>query len=102
MCFIYFLVFFFFCVFDVSVEEFGVGFGLGIALVNVDYLDIATARAGLHLYGLSKITPMPALKKPFTLLLILSHLNTFVLGSVGNVYATNQEVNTEKSPQTRL
>ncbi|VVM24299.1 hypothetical protein BSPWISOXPB_838 [uncultured Gammaproteobacteria bacterium] len=49
----------YFCVFDVSVEEFGVGFGfrigfrigfrleiglgLGIVLVNVGYLDIATA-----------------------------------------------------------
>jgi hypothetical protein len=58
----------YFCVFDVSVEEFGVGFGfrigfrlgfrigigigLGIVLVDVGYLDIATARAGLHLYGL--------------------------------------------------
>ncbi|WP_139699605.1 hypothetical protein, partial [bacterium endosymbiont of Bathymodiolus sp. 5 South] len=42
---------------------------------------------------------MPALKKPFTLLLILSHLNAFVLGGVGNVYAANQEVNTVKSPQ---
>jgi hypothetical protein len=49
-----------FCVFDVSVEEFGAGFGfglgfrlgLGIALVDIGYLDIATARAGLHLYGL--------------------------------------------------
>ncbi|VVM18240.1 hypothetical protein BSPWISOXPB_569, partial [uncultured Gammaproteobacteria bacterium] len=47
----------------------------------------------------SKITSMPALKKPFTLLLILSHLNAFVLGGVGNVYAANQEVNTVKSPQ---
>jgi hypothetical protein len=43
---------------------------------------------------------MPALKKPFALLLILSHLNAFVLGSVGNVYAANQEVNTAKPPQT--
>ncbi|VVM17266.1 hypothetical protein BSPWISOXPB_3431 [uncultured Gammaproteobacteria bacterium] len=51
----------YFCVFDVSVEEFGAGFGLGfrigigigfrleiglglgIALVDVGYLDIATA-----------------------------------------------------------
>jgi hypothetical protein len=51
----------YFCVFDVSVEEFGVGFGfrlgfrvgigfrigigigLGIALVDVGYLNIATA-----------------------------------------------------------
>jgi hypothetical protein len=41
----------YFCVFDVSVEEFGAGFGfrlgfrlgIGIALVNVGYLDIATA-----------------------------------------------------------
>jgi hypothetical protein len=40
----------YFCVFDVSVEEFGVGFG--IVLVNVGYLDIATTRAKLHLYGL--------------------------------------------------
>jgi hypothetical protein len=42
-----------FCVFDVSVEEFGAGLGfrlgigfrlgLGIALVDVGYLDIATA-----------------------------------------------------------
>jgi hypothetical protein len=30
-----------FCVFDVSVKEFGAG--LGIALVDVGYLDIATA-----------------------------------------------------------
>jgi hypothetical protein len=42
---------------------------------------------------------MPTLKKPFTLLLILSHLSAFVLGGVGNVYAANQEVNTVKSPQ---
>jgi hypothetical protein len=47
-----------------------------------------------------KIIFMRTLKKPFTLLLILSHLNAFVLGSVGNVYAANQEVNTVKSPQT--
>ncbi|VVM28035.1 hypothetical protein BSPWISOXPB_4949 [uncultured Gammaproteobacteria bacterium] len=49
----------YFCVFDVSVEEFGAGFGfrigigigfrleiglgLGIVLVDVGYLDIATA-----------------------------------------------------------
>jgi hypothetical protein len=33
---------------------------------------------------------MPALKKPFALLLILSHLNAFVLGSVGNVYAAEK------------
>jgi hypothetical protein len=43
---------------------------------------------------------MLTLKKPFTLLLILSYLNAFVLGGVGNVHAANQEVNTEKSPQT--
>ncbi len=42
---------------------------------------------------------MYLLKKSFTLFLILSHLNAFVLSSVGNVYATNQEVNTTKSPQ---
>jgi hypothetical protein len=32
----------------------GIGFriGIGIVLVDVGYLDIATARAGLHLYGL--------------------------------------------------
>ncbi|CAB5507052.1 hypothetical protein AZO1586R_2241 [Bathymodiolus azoricus thioautotrophic gill symbiont] len=30
-----------FCVFDVSVEEFGAGFG--VALVDVCYLDIAAA-----------------------------------------------------------
>jgi hypothetical protein len=30
----------------------GIGIGLGIVLVDVGYLDIATARAGLHLYGL--------------------------------------------------
>ncbi|SSC07472.1 hypothetical protein BTURTLESOX_254 [bacterium endosymbiont of Bathymodiolus sp. 5 South] len=39
----------YFCVFDVSVEEFGAGFGfrlgfrIGIVLVDVGYLDIATA-----------------------------------------------------------
>ncbi|VVM26984.1 hypothetical protein BSPWISOXPB_588 [uncultured Gammaproteobacteria bacterium] len=47
----------YFCVFDVSVEEFGagfgfrigfrlgfrIGFGIGIVLVDVGYLDIATA-----------------------------------------------------------
>ncbi|SHN93806.1 hemagglutinin repeat-containing protein, partial [bacterium endosymbiont of Bathymodiolus sp. 5 South] len=37
---------------------------------------------------------MPTLKKPFSLLLILSHLNAFVLSGVGNAYAVNQEVNT--------
>jgi hypothetical protein len=44
------------------------------------------------------------LKKPFTLLLILSHLNAFVLsvgvGSISNVYAANQVVDTTKSPTT--
>jgi hypothetical protein len=42
------------------------------------------------------------LKKPFTLLLILSHLNAFVLGvgGMGNVYAANQVVDTTKSPTT--
>ena len=48
------------------------------------------------------------LKKPFTLLLILSHLNAFVLsvgvgigvGSISNVYAANQVVDTSKSPTT--
>jgi hypothetical protein len=36
------------------------------------------------------------LKKPFTLFLILSHLNAFVLGvgGMGNVYAANQVVDT--------
>jgi hypothetical protein len=48
----------------------------------------------------SKITPMPTLKKPFSLLLILIHLNAFVLSGVGNAYAVNQEVNTAKSLQT--
>ncbi|VVH59086.1 hypothetical protein BAZOLSSOX_343, partial [uncultured Gammaproteobacteria bacterium] len=53
---------------------------------------------------------MHTLKKPFTLLLILSHLNAFVLsvgvsigigvGSISNVYAANQVVNTTKSPTT--
>jgi hypothetical protein len=45
---------------------------------------------------------MPTLKKPFTLLLILSHLNAFVLsvGGMGNVYAANQVVDTTKSPTT--
>ncbi|VVH55834.1 hypothetical protein BSPCLSOX_595 [uncultured Gammaproteobacteria bacterium] len=43
---------------------------------------------------------MPTLKKPFSLLLILSHLNAFVLSGVGNAYAVNQEVNTAKSLQT--
>jgi hypothetical protein len=41
------------------------------------------------------IAPKPltnTLKKPFTLLLILSHLNAFVLGGVSNVYAANQVV----------
>jgi hypothetical protein len=32
-----------------------------------------------------KIILMHTLKKPFTLLLILSHLNAFVLGGVSNV-----------------
>jgi hypothetical protein len=43
---------------------------------------------------------MPTLKKPFTLFLILSHLNAFVLdvGGMGNVYAANQVVDTTKSP----
>jgi hypothetical protein len=46
-----------------------------------------------------KIIFMHALKKPFTLLLILSHLNAFVLGvgGMGNVYAANQVVDTTKS-----
>jgi hypothetical protein len=43
---------------------------------------------------------MLTLKKPFALFLILSYLNAFVLGGVGNVYAANQEVNTAKSLQT--
>jgi uncharacterized protein with NRDE domain len=30
----------------------------------------------------------------------MSNSNAFVLGSVGNAYAANQEVNTVKSPQT--
>jgi hypothetical protein len=56
----------YFCVFDVSVEEFGAGFGLGfrigigigfrleiglglgIALVDVGYLDIATAEVNIY------------------------------------------------------
>jgi hypothetical protein len=44
----------------------------------------------------------PTLKKPFTLLLIFSHLNAFVLGvgGMGNVYAANQVVDTTKSPTT--
>jgi hypothetical protein len=37
---------------------------------------------------------MRTLKKPFTLLLILSHLNAFVLGGVSNVHAANQVVDT--------
>ncbi|VVM19143.1 hypothetical protein BSPWISOXPB_47 [uncultured Gammaproteobacteria bacterium] len=40
---------------------------------------------------------MPTLKKPFSLLLILSHLSAFALGGVGNVYAVNQEVNSKIS-----
>ena len=44
------------------------------------------------------------LKKPFALLLILSHLSAFVLsvgvGSISNVYAANQVVDTTKSPTT--
>jgi hypothetical protein len=42
---------------------------------------------------------MPTLKKPFTLFLILSHLNAFVLGigGMGDVYAANQVVDTTKS-----
>ncbi|CAB5506588.1 hypothetical protein AZO1586R_2107, partial [Bathymodiolus azoricus thioautotrophic gill symbiont] len=45
---------------------------------------------------------MHTLKKPFTLFLILSHLNAFVLGvgGMGNVYAANQVVDTTKSPTT--
>jgi hypothetical protein len=37
---------------------------------------------------------MHTLKKPFTLLLILSHLNAFVLGGISNVHAANQVVDT--------
>ena len=40
------------------------------------------------------------LKKSFTLFLILSHINAFVLSSMGNVYAANQVVDTTKSPTT--
>jgi hypothetical protein len=40
---------------------------------------------------------MHTLKKPFTLLLILSHLNAFVLGGVSNVHAATQVVDTTKS-----
>jgi filamentous hemagglutinin family protein len=40
------------------------------------------------------------IKRYFTLFLILSHLHTFLLSSVGNVYAANQTVNTAKSPTT--
>jgi hypothetical protein len=36
--------------------------------------------------------PNKTLKKPFSLLLILSHLSAFALGGVGNVYAVNQEI----------
>ena len=49
---------------------------------------------------------MHTLKKPFALLLILSHLSAFVLsvgigvGSISNVYAANQVVDTTKSPTT--
>jgi hypothetical protein len=43
---------------------------------------------------------MHTLKKPFTLLLILSHLNAFVLGGISNVHAANQVVDTTKSPTT--
>jgi hypothetical protein len=35
---------------------------------------------------------MHTLKKSFTLFLILSHLNAFVLGGISNVYAANQVV----------
>jgi hypothetical protein len=43
---------------------------------------------------------MRALKKPFSLLLILSHLNVFVLSNMGSVYAANQVVDTTKIPTT--
>jgi hypothetical protein len=41
---------------------------------------------------------MHTLKKPFTLLLIFSHLNAFVLGigGMGDVYAANQVVDTTR------
>jgi hypothetical protein len=45
---------------------------------------------------------MRTLKKPFTLLLILSHLNAFVLGGVSNVHAANQVVDTTKSLTTSI
>ncbi len=45
---------------------------------------------------------MHTLKKPFTLLLILSHLNAFVLGGISNVHAANQVVDTTKSPTTYI
>jgi hypothetical protein len=45
---------------------------------------------------------MHTLKKPFTLLLILSHLNAFVLGGVSNVHAANQVVDATKSPTTYI
>jgi hypothetical protein len=37
-----------------------------------------------------------------TLLLILSHLNAFVLGGISNVYAANQVVDATKSPTTYI
>ncbi|SHN92958.1 hypothetical protein BHECKSOX_1944, partial [Bathymodiolus heckerae thiotrophic gill symbiont] len=43
---------------------------------------------------------MYTLKKSFTLFLILSHINAFVLSSMGSVYAANQVVDTTKSPTT--
>jgi hypothetical protein len=43
---------------------------------------------------------MHTLKKPFTLLLILSHLNAFVLGGVSNVHAANALF--EKHPDTSI
>jgi hypothetical protein len=41
---------------------------------------------------------MHTLKKPFTLLLILSHLNSFLLGGISYVYAANQVADTTKRP----
>jgi hypothetical protein len=40
--------------------------------------------------------------KSLTLLLILSHLNAFVLGGVSNVHAANQVVDATKSPTTYI
>jgi hypothetical protein len=45
---------------------------------------------------------MHTLKKSLTLLLILSHLNAFVLGGISNVHAANQVVDATKSPTTYI